>query len=631
MQWERLHPEGWRQRYRSKVISAKGAISKVRNGDKVFLGTGCGEPQHLIRTLLSSKTLLDVDLYQILPFTLAHFLDDPYFTHRFNFHTFFISDRIRRAAFQGKVRYIPAYLSEIPALFDRQIELDVALIQVTPPDEFGFCSLGISVDVTKRAAERAKLLIAQVNAFMPRTLGDTFIPVDKIDYLVPYDEPLIEVEIPQGDEMIQRIGRNVSRLVEDGSTIEIGIGKTPAAVLPYLQHKRDLGVHTEMLSDAYIDLVAEGVITNERKTLHPGKIIASFCMGTRRLYRFVHNNPMIELHPSEYVNNRFVIAQNDRMASINTALEVDLTGQVCSDSLGYLFYSGVGGQADFLRGAAMSKGGVPIIALPSTAKGGQVSRIVPRLSEGAGVVITRAGVHFVVTEYGIGYLRGRDVAQRVLEMVNLAHPRFRKGLLEAAKEKHYIFTDQIPPPEKDLVYLEKLERTFGLKDGRKALIRPIRPTDEFAFRNFIYSFSDESLYNRFFQVIRVWPHPEAQRWVNIDYERTMTLVAVIEEEKEVRRIIGMAQYGEAEPGTVEVALLVHEDFRNQGLGTFMLRLILEIAKEKGYREVSMTLLEDNKAVLHIVKGLFPGIKFERGSGGILKAKAALEGRSVDGC
>ncbi len=623
-EWEKLYPDDWKERYRDAIVSAKTAVSKIRNGNQIFIGTGCGEPQHLIRALLSTDDLFDVDFYQLLPFTLSNFLGEPHFLDRFHFNAFFITDRTRQAAFEGKINYIPTYLSEIPSLFQRQIGVDVALIQVTPPDEFGYCSLGISVDVTKRAAEAAQFTIAQVNSYMPRTLGNSFVHVSKIDCLVPYDEPLIEVSLPEADEVIRRIAHYVSRLIEDGSTLEVGIGRLPAPVLPFLRRKKDLGIHTEMLSDAYLDLISEGVITNEKKTLHSGKIITSFCMGTRRLYRFVHDNPMVEFHPSDYVNDPLIISQNDKMVAINAALEIDLTGQICSDSMGYLFYSGIGGQADFLRGAARSKGGVPIIVMPSTAKGGTVSRIVPHLSEGAGVVVTRGGAHFVVTEYGIGYLKGRNIYQRVMELINLAHPTYREGLLDAAKQRRYIFEDQIPPSEKDLIYLEKLEHTMTLKDGTKVLFRPIRPTDEFAFRNFIYSFSEESLYNRFFQVIKVWPHPEAQRWVNIDYEKAMTEVGVITEGG-LQRIIALGQYGEDEDeeGCVELALLVHEDCRKQGIGAFLLKLIIGLAEKNGYTKIGLTVLWNNKAMLHLLKKIYPELKLENAGGGILKGRAEL--------
>ncbi len=615
----------WKTKYKTKIVSPKGAVSRIKNGNSVFIGTGCGEPQCLIRALLSDVNIVDVDIYQMLPFTLSDFINDPYFTHRFNFNTFFVTDKIRKAAFEGKINYIPAYLSQIPKLFGREINFDIALVQVTPPDEFGYCSLGISVDITKKAAESAKMVVAQVNNFMPRTMGDSFIHVDKIDLLVPFDEPLIEVKLPEPNETIKRIAHFISRLIEDGATIEVGIGKIPPSVLPYLEKKKDLGVHTEVVSDAFIELIEKGIITNERKTLHPGKLIASFCMGTEKLYRFVHNNPMIELHPSDYVNNPSVIAKNDKMVAINSALEVDLTGQVCSDSLGYLFFSGVGGQADFIRGASRSKGGLPIIALPSTAKDGKISRIVPHLSEGAGVTVTRAGIHFIVTEYGIGYLKGRNIYQRALEVINLAHPKFRKWLLEEAKKRHYIFQDHLIPPDKDIIYLEKFEHRLTLKDGTEVLFRPIRPTDEFAFRNFIYSFSDESLYNRFFQVIRVWPHPEAQRWVNIDYEKTMTIVGVVEEEKGIERIIAMGQYGEDEnvEGGVEIALLVHENYRGMGIGEFLFKLLIKIAREKGYRKLLMTVLETNRPMIKLIKKLFPDVEFRREGGGILKSEVEI--------
>jgi len=616
------YQDDWKDRYKDKICPAQVATSMVKHGNHVFIGTGCGEPQHLIKAMISNEEISDIDLYQALPFTLSQFFDQPFFWDRFLFNTFFITSLVREAAFEGKINYIPACLSEIPSLFDSQILLDVALIQVTPPDEHGYCSLGISVDITKRAAETAKLIIAQVNSHMPRTLGNSFIHASKIDYLVPYDEPLIEVKLPEPDKSIRRIARNISRLVEDNSTIEVGIGTIPYSVLSFLGKKKNLGIHTEMLSDVFLDLIAKGVITNEQKNLHQGKIIASFCMGTQSIYRFVHNNPMVEFYTSDYVNDPFVIALNDNMVAINSALEIDLTGQICSDSIGYHFFSGIGGQVDFSTGAAKSKGGISIIALPSTAKNGTISRIVPHLSEGAGVVITRGGAHYVVTEYGIGYLRGKNIRQRVMELIKLAHPSFRRDLLASAKHQHYIFPDQIPLPDKDLIFLDRLESNMELGDGKKIMFRPILPTDEFAFRNFIYSFSEESLYNRFFQVIRTWPHPKAQQWVNIDYEKTMTLIGIIEENDSFY-IVAMGQYGEDIDGNVELSLLVQEEYQSQGIGQFMLGLIRDIAIKNGYTEGKMRVLFENKKMLELAKKLFPELRFKPEAGGILNAEFKL--------
>ena len=356
----------------------------------------------------------------------------------------FIGKNSREAVQDGRADFIPIFLSEIPLLFKSgKIKLDAALIHVSPPDEHGFCSLGVEVGVTKTGAESARIIIAQVNNNMPRTLGDSFIHISKINYMVETDDDI--KELPQseglGSDMLNiysRIGEHIAGLIEDGSTLQIGIGAIPDAVLGFLYNKKALGIHTEMFSDGVIGLVEAGIITNEMKTIHPGKIIAGFVLGTKKLYNFIHNNPLIEFHRQEYVNDPFIISKNYKMVAINSAIEVDLTGQVCSDSIGTKLYSGFGGQLDFIRGAARSEGGKPIIALPSTSPDSSVSKIVPFLKQGAGVVTSRGDVHYVVTEYGVAQLFGKCVRERVKELVNIAHPDFRESLMKYAVDNNYV-------------------------------------------------------------------------------------------------------------------------------------------------------------------------------------------------
>ena len=362
-----------------KLVSAEEAISQIKRGSRVFIGTGCGEPQHLIRTMVSDRNMQDIMIYQMLSSTLSAYVDDASFLNRFSIKLFFISNSMRKAAFEGKIDYIPTYLSQIPKLFSsHRIGLDVALVQVSPPDKFGYCSLGVSVDITRSGMENAPFVIAQINPKMPRTWGDSFVHVDEIDLLVDHEEPLVEV-LPQikDNEISMRIGHYVSQLVEDGATLQVGFGNLPNAILKYLNKKKDLGIHTQLITDDLIPLIEQKVITNKKKTLLPGRIVASLCMGSCELYRYVDNNPIFYFRSSEFVNDPLQIARNDNLISISSALEVDLTGQVCSDSTGYLFYSGIGDQVDFLRGSEMSKGGFSIIALPSTAQNGRVSRLFP--------------------------------------------------------------------------------------------------------------------------------------------------------------------------------------------------------------------------------------------------------------
>jgi acetyl-CoA hydrolase len=429
----------WDTIYRSKVTNVADALSVIESGNRIYIGGGAGVPQQFIHGLTArADELRDVELTHILTFAEAPYVA-PEFADSFRVNALFIGPNVRKAIHQGRADFTPVFLNEIPGMFrDGPLNLDVALICVSPPDEHGFCSFSVEVGTTKPAAESAKIVVAEVNRQMPRTLGDCFIHVSRLHKIVESDYPIPEV--PQGgaSEEHLKIGEHIAGMIPDGATLQMGIGSIPDAVLHHLGGHKDLGIHTELFSDGVIDMVEQGVITCSRKTFHPGKIISGFLFGTKRLYEFVHNNPMIEMHPTDYVNDPFNIAQNEKMVAINSAVEVDLTGQVCADSIGARFYSGVGGQVDFIRGAARSKGGLPIIAFMSTAKGGKISRIVPTLSKGAGVVTTRNDVHYVVTEFGVASLHGKTVRQRALELINISHPQFRDELTHSAKELGFV-------------------------------------------------------------------------------------------------------------------------------------------------------------------------------------------------
>ncbi|MDD2695837.1 MAG: acetyl-CoA hydrolase/transferase C-terminal domain-containing protein [Anaerolineales bacterium] len=429
----------WNTIYQSRIMTAEEAVRNIQSGQRLFLTGNCSVPQKVLAALVEyAPQLHDVEIAQALTVGPADYVSTAMDGH-LRVNTMFISANIRKAVQEGRADFTPVFLSEFPLLFKHKIlPVDVALIHVSPPDEHGFCSFGIEVGLTKSVAESANMIIAEVNQQMPRTLGDSFIHVSKLNCIVPVDYVL--PELPMGGEgptdVIESIARHVTSLIPDGATMQLGIGSIPDAVLKYLFEKKDLGIHTELFSDGVIDLVDSGVLTNSRKTLHPGKIIAGFLLGTQRLYKWVDDNPLIELHPTEYVNDPFVIAQNERMVAINSAIEVDLTGQVCADSIGHKFYSGVGGQLDFMYGASRSKGGVPIIALPSMAK--DISRIVIALKSGAGVVTTRNHVRYIVTEHGIADLYGKTIKQRAQALINIADPRFRDELTFQARELHYI-------------------------------------------------------------------------------------------------------------------------------------------------------------------------------------------------
>lgn len=593
-----------------KLLEAKAAILKIKSGSRVFLGTGCGEPQHLIRTMAAEKSLQDIILYQMLSYTLAHFVDDESFLKRFSIKLFFISRQMRKAAFEGKIDYIPAYLSQIPTLFaNHRIGLDVALIQVSPPDKFGYCSLGISVDITRAGMEHAKIVIAQINPLMPRTWGDSFVHVDEIDYLVDYTEPIVENQWPVRDKnVIKRIGHYVSQLVEDGDTLQIGFGQLPDHILQYLDQKKDLGLHTQVITNGFLSLFEKNVITNRKKTLLPGRVVTSLCMGSEKLYQYVDSNPIFYFRSSGYVNDPTVIARNDNLVSISSALEVDLTGQICSDSMGYLFYSGIGDQVDFLRGSAMSKGGISIIAMPSTALNGKISRIVPHLSQGAGVASTRGDVNFVVTEYGIAELQGKSIYQRVMELTQIAHPRFRDELIKTAKKYHYIFPDQLTPQQEDLLFLEGYKSSFKLKNGKTVEFRPILPSDEFSSRNFFYSLKEETIYSRFFHKVRIFSHEMVQKqWAHVDYRKNISIIGLTKRGGNMS-IVAIGSYAHVDEDTAEVAFVVRENYQGMGIASYLLEVLEEIARENNYKKFFASVLRTNASMIHVFKKRYPNAK-----------------------
>lgn len=428
----------WESIYRRKVVDARTAMSHIQSGHSVYLGGGAGAPAILVDALCElAPELRDVQLIHILTFIGAPYVD-PKYEGSFRDNSLFIGHNVRKAVQEGRADFTPIFLSEIPGLFQRDIlPLDAALISVSPPDEHGFCSFGVEVGTTKPAAESARMIIAEVNRQMPRTLGDSFIHVSRLTHVVETDYPLPEA--PQGTSSPAnlQIGEHIAELIPNGATLQMGIGSIPDAVLLNLHNHKDLGIHTELFSDGVVSLFEQGIINCSRKTFHPGKMIAGFLFGSKRLYHFVNDNAIVELHPTEYVNDPYKIAQNDNMVAINAALQVDLTGQVCADSMGPVFYSGVGGQLDFIRGAARSKGGLPIIALPSTAKNDTISRISPLLPEGSGVTTTRNDVHYIVTEYGVANLYGKSIRQRAQALINIAHPNFRDELTHTARKLGY--------------------------------------------------------------------------------------------------------------------------------------------------------------------------------------------------
>ncbi len=592
----------WREKYADMIVTAGEAVAKIGPGQRIFIGTGCAQPQELVGCLTArSQELSDTELVHLL--TLG---EAPYATRElaecFRINSFFIAENVRGVIQEGLGAYTPIFLSDIPRLFSSgQMPLDVALIQITPPDERGMCSLGISVDVVKSATENARLVLAEVNPRMPRTLGDSFINVLDVDFLVPVDRPLLEMIVPQPDEVTRQLAENVAALVENGVTVELGIGRIPQAVLEFLKGKKDLGIHTEMFTDAMIELVESGVITGRKKTLDHGKIVASFCMGTERLYNYIDNNPVFSFHPTEYVNDPFVIGQQYRQVAINVALEVDLTGQVCADSLGTRFYSGIGGQVDFNRGAARSHGGKAVIALPSTAKDDTVSRIVTRLSPGAGVVTTRGDVHYVATEYGVAYLHGKSVEERVIALISIAHPKFREQLLREAIEAKYLRTGLQDVEGKLIVGPPDIRTTMALDDGTQINFRSIQPSDEPGVRDLFYALSLETVYYRFMSKMKRIPRKQVQDFVYIDHRTDVAIVGTVPEAHGEDIVAIGRYYLNTSTNRAEVAFVVHDRWQGRGIGGFMMRHLIHVAKRHGIAGFTAEVLRENKRMQRVLQ------------------------------
>ena len=421
----------WQENYKSKVVSPKSAATKIKSEDRVVIAHACAEPIDVIDAMIANKeNYRNVEIVHMVSLGKGEYAKDgmqPYFRH----NSLFVGGNTRSTVAEGRADYTPCFFYKIPELFREGIlPVDVAIIQVSIPDEHGYCSYGVSNDYTKPATECAKLVIAEVNTQMPRIMGDNFIHVSDIDYIVETSNPIIQLKPSIIGDVEKIIGENCAKLIEDGSTLQLGIGAIPDAVLLFLKGKKDLGIHSEMISDGVVELVEAGVITNKRKTLQPGKIVVTFLMGSKRLFDFANNNPMISMHSVDYVNDPTVIMQNYKMVCINSCIQVDLMGQVAADSIGLKQFSGVGGQVDFVRGAAMAKGGKSIIAMPSTASKGTMSRIVPLLAEGAAVTTSRNDIDYVVTEYGIAELKGKTLSERGRLLINIAHPDFRVELIK---------------------------------------------------------------------------------------------------------------------------------------------------------------------------------------------------------
>ncbi len=601
----------WKLRYADLIGSAADAAGLVKPGHTVFVATGCARPRHLLEAFAKrAARISDTRIVSLFTPAWETTGEPPAVAGPDGSSLSALEARaLRNGANVGA--YTPMLLSQIPAEFDSgRVPIDVAFISVTEPDGNGLCSLGISVDVVKSAAANARHVVAQVNAHMPRTFGNSFIHVNAIDMLVPFDEPLPTVPPLEPDETLRRIGRNLARLIEDESTIQFGVNAPPEILTEALRGRKDMGIHTEMLGTWILDLIECGQVTCARKTINNGKIVASFCMGSERLYQYVDGNPFFEFQPTEYVNDPFIIEQHERMISINAGQQTDLTGQVYASAPGCRPYSSISGHLDFARGCARSRGGKTIIVMPSIHPVTGDSRIVPDLTGGPGVVLPREDVQYLVTDYGVAYLHGRSLRERALALINVAHPKHRNELIQAAKERGHVHEDQIELAWEDVRYPEELERHDVLRDHTEVFFRPIKPTDEEALAEMLYSLSADSVRKRYFTHTKTFPHKDLQLVTNIDYERELAIVAVVPGPSG-DEIVGIAQYFlNSDSGVAEVAFIVQDEWQAKGLGTLLLSYLTAIAILRRVTAFYATVLPGNKAMLSIFHNSGTNVKIE---------------------
>lgn len=587
-------------RYQDKFVTATQAVSGIAPGNRVFVGTASATPLSLVQALeqLDSPPP-DVQLcYFLTQGAVRHENGVP--KTRYRHRCFFVGSDIRAATAQGIADYVPISLAQVPRLIENgRIPIDVALIQVSLPDEHGYVSLGVSVDVTSAAAQKAKKVIAEINPNMPCTLGDTFLHIDKIDHLVLVETPIIEYQHLPADAVAEKIARYIASIIDDGSTLQIGIGRIPHETLKYLIDKRDLGVHTDVITDSIIPLIEKGIITGAEKSIHRGKIVASYCFGTRRLYDLIDRNPMFSFHPIEYVSDIRLITRQKRMVSVTQAFAVDLTGQICADQFQGEFYGGVSTQPEFIRGAAYSAGGKPIICLPSTTDDGKISRIRPLLQAGEGVAIARSDVHYVITEYGIAYLFGKSIRERTLSLIEIAHPEFRPWLLEEARKLNYL--PQAQMLKSSVAYPVGEERTVMLKNGTSILIRPARASDVAGLQDIFYDMSKEDVYTRFFRGMRSLSASEAQFMCNVNYDTDVAFLAVVGT-RENEKIVGSSCYVvNLSTNTAEVGYMIRSEWQCMGIGKVLQERMKEYAKARGIRGFTGEILAGNTKMINLAK------------------------------
>lgn len=579
-----------------KLVDPRRAVGVVQSGDRVFVGSACATPRILLGAL-EDTSVHDVQIY--------HFLTDGAMpekngqrTSRFQHRTFFVSFGDREAVRQGGADYIPISLAQVSNLLaSGQMTPDVAFVQTSAPDEHGYVSLGVSVDITASFVKQAKRVVAEINPHMPRTLGDSFVHISRFDYAVTADTPVIEFLHDPVDNVSEQIARYAARIIDDGSTLQVGLGQIPNEMLKHLKNRKDIGIHSDVITEPIIDLVKDGVVTGAEKTIHQGQIVASYCMGSKKLYDLVHENPLFAFYPIDYICDPLVLGRNHKLVSISQAFAIDLTGQICADQYKGEFYSGVSTQPDFLRSAAYSKGGKPIICLTSTAENGTESRIRPQLLQGEGVTIPRSDVHWVITEYGSAYLFNKSIRERALSLIEIAHPDFRQELLEEGKKLGYIRPDQ--QLRSKIAYPEAEERNVTLKNGETVRIRPSRASDVEAMQSLFYKMSPDDIYTRFFRKLSSLSVSNAQHLCNVDYEQEMAYVAELGDPSNKQLVGSSCYYVDPATNLAEVAYMIHPSWQRVGLGSALQKTMTSYAKNKGIRGFVAEILRINSKMIKL--------------------------------
>lgn len=598
----------WADAYVEKQVSAQAAISHIKPGQRVFIGSSCAEPQHLVRALSEARDkLADLEILRLMSLESTPLTSqaDPDTTEEggsWNVRQFYLGSAQPRALAEKARCITPMNLSAIPGLFrSRRMPIHVALIQTTPPDDFGWLSLGVSVDITLAAALSADLVIAQINPRMPRVLGRSFLHLNDVDFVVLHEEPLLTVEPGPETEAGRTIGRLIARLVEDGATLQINPGTTPEATLLALAEKNDLGVHSQFLTESIMHLFSRGVINNRHKGFNNGKMVASTAIGSENLYEFINDNPAIEFHPSDYVNRATIIARHHRMVALNVAMAMDLTGQVAADALPYNHFSGISGMLDFARGAALSEGGRYILMMPSTAMQGAKSRIVPHLSD-ITVVVPRGDVHYVCTEYGVVNLFGKSLQERALAMISIAHPDYRDALFDAAREMKLLSKERVVADAIHGVYPLRLEENFDI-DKMRVTIRPAKPVDERRIQEHFYGLESKDVHARFFHSKRRFARGEVETVSQVDYVNNLTMVAVVGEFG-FGQVVGIGEYL-LDPATnmAEIAFSISTPWQGKGLGRLLQDKLAQGARDNGIAGLVAYTTPENHSMVHLFQCL----------------------------